>query len=164
MPCFCSIRPAGTCRAGSIVPTNITLLPLPPKCPELNPPRTSGSSCARTGSPIACSIPTRTSSTSAATPGTSSSTSPGGSCPSACGDWAHRVLISEDLVLASDMSESVCEHSLDCRQAFGQPIGQGAKRSWTDPWPRAGLSEGRFGRTLRLGAISNDSAGCRQRS
>ena len=32
-----------------VVPGNITILPLPPKSPELNPVKTSGSSCARTG-------------------------------------------------------------------------------------------------------------------
>ena len=66
--------------------------------------------------------------------------------------------------LASDMSESACEHSPDCRQAFRRPIGQGTKTSRTEPSPPAGPSEGRFGRTLRPGAISDDSVGCRQRS
>src|SRR5437764_3146653 len=33
----CSIRPAGTFRPSSTVPNNITLMPLPPKSPELNP-------------------------------------------------------------------------------------------------------------------------------
>ena len=47
---------------------------------------------------------------------------------------------------------------------FRRPIGQGAERSRTEPSLPAGPSEGRFGRTLRPGAISNDSAGCRQRS
>ena len=32
-----SIRPAGTCRRNSVVPPNITIMALPPKCPELNP-------------------------------------------------------------------------------------------------------------------------------
>jgi hypothetical protein len=58
---------------------NITLMPLPPKSPELNPSRTSGSSSA-----TASSAPTTTSSSTAASPGTSSSTSPGPSCQSAC--------------------------------------------------------------------------------
>jgi hypothetical protein len=40
---------------------------------------------------------------------------------------------------------------------------EGAKRIQTEPSPRAGPSERRFGRTLRPGAISDDSAGCRQR-
>ena len=44
--------------------------------------RTSGSSCATTGCPTASSIPTTTSSTIAATPGTSWSISPGKSCRS----------------------------------------------------------------------------------
>ena len=36
-PCSCSTRPDGTCRRRLVVPANITLMPLPPKCPELNP-------------------------------------------------------------------------------------------------------------------------------
>jgi hypothetical protein len=32
-----SIKPAGISRAGSFVPLNITIIPLPAKCPELNP-------------------------------------------------------------------------------------------------------------------------------
>ena len=51
-----------------VVPDNITLLPLPPRSPELNSSRTSGSSCATTGSQTACSLPTPTSSTIAAAP------------------------------------------------------------------------------------------------
>ena len=37
MLCCCSIRPAGISRRVSSSPANITLLPLPAKCPELNP-------------------------------------------------------------------------------------------------------------------------------
>ena len=37
MPFSFSIRRAGICRAVSSCPDNITLVPLPPKCPELNP-------------------------------------------------------------------------------------------------------------------------------
>ena len=58
------------------VPANITLLPLPPKCPELNPSGT-------TGCPTGSSSPTKTFSTTAVSPGTSSSTNLGASCPSA---------------------------------------------------------------------------------
>ena len=47
------------------------------------PPRTSGSSCAITGSRTGCSHPTPILSTIAARPGTSSSSGPGRSCPSA---------------------------------------------------------------------------------
>jgi hypothetical protein len=66
--------------------------------------------------------------------------------------------------LASDMSVSACERSLDCRHVFRWPIGQGAERSRTEPSLPAGPSERRFGRTLRPGATSDNSAGCRQRS
>jgi hypothetical protein len=66
------------------VPSNITLIPLPPKCPELNPVETLGSSCATTGSRTASSAAMTTSSITAATPGTGSSSSPGPSCPSDC--------------------------------------------------------------------------------
>jgi hypothetical protein len=55
-----------------IVPPNITMIALPAKCPELNPQETSGSSCATTGSQIGSSIPSTTSSITAATHGTSS--------------------------------------------------------------------------------------------
>ena len=71
------------------VPANITLLPLPPRSPELNPVenvwlRTSGSSFATTGCRTGSSALTSRSSIIAARLGTSSSTSPGSSCPSAC--------------------------------------------------------------------------------
>src|SRR5271156_2498327 len=39
----------------------------------------------------------------------------------------------------------------------------GGRRDRTEPSPPAGPSERPFGRTLRPGAISDDSAGCRQR-
>src|SRR6476659_3599610 len=47
-------------------------------------PRMSGSTCARTGSQTGSSLPTPTWSTIAVRLGTSSSTAPGSSCPSAC--------------------------------------------------------------------------------
>ena len=56
-----------------VVPRNITILPLPPRAPELNPSRTTGSSCATTGS--------RTGSSRATT------TSRGASDPSAGATW-----------------------------------------------------------------------------
>jgi len=49
-----------------IVPPNITLVPLPPKCPELNPTETSGSSCETTGYPTEYSNPTTILSTTVA--------------------------------------------------------------------------------------------------
>src|SRR5262245_32367666 len=67
-----------------LVPANITIILLPPKCPELNPVETSGSSCATTGSPTASSNPTTISSTIVVRHGTSSSISLGASCPSDC--------------------------------------------------------------------------------
>lgn len=39
------------------IPANISIVALPAKCPELNPVRTSGSSCATTGCPTASSSP-----------------------------------------------------------------------------------------------------------
>ena len=65
-----------------IVPENISIIPLPAKCPELNPVKISGSSCGTTGSPTASSNPMMRSSIIAVMPGTSSSTSPRVSCPS----------------------------------------------------------------------------------
>ena len=82
-----------------IVPENVTLLPLPPKCPVpcvaknspphccLNAPyrsRTSGSSCATTGCQTASSPTTTTSSINAATLGTASRTVRRASLPSGC--------------------------------------------------------------------------------
>ena len=63
-------------------PKNISLLPLPPRAPELDPSRTSGSSCGRTGCRTAFSNPSTKSSTTAATRRTRSSINPGKSCPS----------------------------------------------------------------------------------
>ena len=63
------------------IPPNLSLMPLPPRSPELNPKKTSGYSCARTGCRTACSNPMMTSSITVATPGTPS-ISPGRSCPS----------------------------------------------------------------------------------
>jgi hypothetical protein len=69
-----------------IVPANITRLPLPARSPELNPVENlwqfiRENWLVKTGS----LRHTRPSSISAATPGTSLWTSPGASCPSACG-------------------------------------------------------------------------------
>jgi DDE superfamily endonuclease len=66
-----------------VVPENITILPLPPKSPELNPVETSGYSCAKTGSRTESLNPTTTSSLIAAMPGERSKASLGASCPSA---------------------------------------------------------------------------------
>jgi hypothetical protein len=65
------------------VPPNITLIPLPAKCPELNPQENVWQFSATTGSQTGSSNPSTTSSITAATLGTSSPISPGGSCPSA---------------------------------------------------------------------------------
>ena len=64
------------------MPDNITILPLPPKSPELNPVENVGSSSETTGSPTGSSPPTTTSSTIVAMSGTSSTNGPGQSCPS----------------------------------------------------------------------------------
>jgi hypothetical protein len=73
------------------VPSNITLLPLPPRCPELNPVenvwqfmRDNWLSNRMLASPPFGSNPTMTLSTTAASLGTTSSISRGASCPSAC--------------------------------------------------------------------------------
>jgi hypothetical protein len=66
------------------IPANITLMPLPPKAPELNPVENIWQFSARTGSPTACFAPTTTSSSTAVLHGTSSSTSHGPSCRSVC--------------------------------------------------------------------------------
>jgi transposase len=56
------------------VPDNVTIVPLPAKCPELNPQENVWQFMRDNGSPTACSRPTTPSSTNAATPGTSSQT------------------------------------------------------------------------------------------
>jgi transposase len=63
---------AGWHTSGKLtVPANISLVPLPPKSPELNPTENVWQYLrATTGSPTACSPPKPTSSTTAATPGT----------------------------------------------------------------------------------------------
>ena len=61
------------------VPGNITLIPLPPKSPELNPVENIFS-CATTGSRTGSSNPTTTSSITVVSPGTSLSRCPGKLC------------------------------------------------------------------------------------
>jgi hypothetical protein len=83
-PSSLSTRQVGICRQHWSFPQTS------PFCPCRRNPRnsirsrTSGSSCATTGSQIACSNPTTISSTIAAMLGISSSISPGRSCPSDC--------------------------------------------------------------------------------
>jgi DDE superfamily endonuclease len=76
------------------VPANISLLPLPPKSPELNPAENVGSICVTTGCPIASSLQDATSLITAATRGTNSWISRGPPCPS---DFVtgHMVIVSE---------------------------------------------------------------------
>jgi hypothetical protein len=52
------------------IPSNISLLPLPPRAPSSTAKKTSGSSCGRAGSQTASSNPSTISSITAATPGT----------------------------------------------------------------------------------------------
>ena len=53
-----------------LVPPNITIVPLPAKCPELNPVENVWQFIRNNGSPTACSRHTPPSLTTAATPGT----------------------------------------------------------------------------------------------
>ena len=66
-----------------VVPSNITLLPLPPKCPELNPLENLWQFLRDNWLSTGSSPPIVLSSITAAMPGTSSSPSPGSSCRSA---------------------------------------------------------------------------------
>src|SRR5918998_1052613 len=66
------------------IPAHITPVPLPAQAPELNPVENVWQFVRDTGCRSASSTPTRRSSTIAATPGISSSISPGSSCPSDC--------------------------------------------------------------------------------
>ena len=63
-------------------PKNISLLPLPPRAPELNPQENIWQFMRRTGCRTASSNPSTKSSITAATPGIRSSINPGKSCPS----------------------------------------------------------------------------------
>ncbi|SFD28510.1 hypothetical protein SAMN04488059_13627 [Devosia psychrophila] len=88
-PCCCWTKPVGT------APPHSSFLPTSPCCrchqnaPSLIQSKTSGSSCATTGSQTESSNPTTTFSTIAASPGTASSGSHGASCQSdrANGQW-----------------------------------------------------------------------------
>src|SRR5262249_34839158 len=83
-PSSWSTKPAGTCpRASSCRPTSPSFC-CHRSAQSLTRSRTSGSSCATTGSPTASSNPTTISSTIVVRHGTSSSTSLGASCPSDC--------------------------------------------------------------------------------
>lgn len=71
---------AGWHMAGKLeVPDNISIVPLPPKCPELNPVENIWQFMRDNWLSNRISHPTTTSSTFAATPGTGSSISPGAS-------------------------------------------------------------------------------------
>jgi hypothetical protein len=67
-----------------VVPANITLLPLPPKCPELNPVENVWQYLRENWLSNRIFDPRATSSITAAMPGTGSPRSPGLSCRSAC--------------------------------------------------------------------------------
>ena len=100
MPSCCSTRPAGTPLGQARHPRQHHPDAAAAEiAPNSTRSRTSGSTCATTGSPIASSNPTRTSSTTAAMPGTGSPTSHGRSCPSGCAIGPigsnHRDLVSD---------------------------------------------------------------------
>ena len=66
------------------LPANISILLLPPKSPELNPTENTWQFLRDNRLSNRVSNPPRTSSITAATPGTSLSINPGASCPSEC--------------------------------------------------------------------------------
>ena len=78
------------------IPSNISILQLPPRAPELNSQEKSGSSFVRTGCRTVSSNPSTTSSITAAMPGTPSSISPGKSCLSHTATGPSSVTQSED--------------------------------------------------------------------
>src|SRR5271165_2236383 len=77
-------RQGGIGRQSSTCPTTSRSCRSQPNVPNSIRSRTSGSSCATTGSQTASSSTTTTSSITAATPGTSPDASHGASCPSDC--------------------------------------------------------------------------------
>src|SRR5437762_11409575 len=84
MPSCCLIRPAGTSPTSSTSPATSPCCRCRQNHPNSTRSKTSGNSCATTGSPIVSSGPTTTSLSTVATPGTNSSISLGPSCRSAC--------------------------------------------------------------------------------
>src|SRR4051794_31996254 len=84
MPSCCLIRPAGTSPTSSTSPATSPCCRCRQNHPSSTRSKTSGNSCATTGSPIVSSGPTTTSLSTVATPGTNSSISLGPSCRSAC--------------------------------------------------------------------------------
>src|SRR6266566_5908761 len=84
MPSCCLIRPAGTSPTSSTSPATSPCCRCRQNRPNSTRSKTSGNSCATTGSPIVSSGPTTTSLSTVATPGTNSSISLGPSCRSAC--------------------------------------------------------------------------------
>jgi hypothetical protein len=103
------------------------------------PWKTSGSSCGTIGSPIASSNPTMTSSTIVVTPGTSSSISHGGSCPSDC-ENGHTGFNQRDLILGGSPGFSrialqpLVEEALD---EVAVAIGERRERRYTSLTGRA---------------------------
>lgn len=80
----CSTRPAGTSPLSSSCRVTSRSFRCRRSAPNSTPRRMSGSSCARTGSPTACSWTSMTSWITAAKPGTNWKPSLGGLCRSAC--------------------------------------------------------------------------------
>src|SRR6266480_1953693 len=77
MPSCCLIRPAGTSPTSSTSPATSPCCRCRQNHPNSTRSKTSGNSCATTGSPIVSSGPTTTSLSTVATPGTNSSISLG---------------------------------------------------------------------------------------
>ena len=103
-----------------VIPTNITILPMPPKSPELNPVENIWQFMRDNGSQTASSNPTTISSTTAARHGTSSSTSLGGSCPLVCAN-GRTGSDQRELVLVPQVLRGVSQHvfgppSIECRK------------------------------------------------
>ncbi len=117
-----------------VVPDNITILPLPAKCPELNPQENVWQFMRQTGSRTACSPVTTTLSIIAVMPGTSPSLSPGGSChsDSAHGRMGpnHRVFV---LLFCGAKSIPVCGP-----QALNGPIARVLVQVWAQLFMAAG--------------------------
>src|SRR5262245_24723075 len=142
MPSSWSIKLAGTCRPVSSCPQISPSLRCRQNAPSSIRSKTSGSLCATTGSPTASSNPTTISSTIAATLGTSSSISPGASCPSDCAngrtgsDQRELVLLSESRTDAwaserehhHEIEDIIITLSSDPRGELHRPWGQGFLR------------------------------------
>ena len=141
----CSTRPAGTRRDQLVVPDNITIVPLPPKCPELNPQENVWQFIRDNwlSNRVFDNI-RRDSSITAAMHGTSSRRGPGPSCPSDCAigrigsdqrDWYNpRCQNDLDVGESADPTRHIAEYEIILFDLVCQALDPLIFRTWQN-WP-----------------------------